>query len=50
MTPFLVTALELELTLCKDYRGGNPTSPLHSALPEIRSEIWQNGTGSMKLS
>ncbi|CAI6092029.1 unnamed protein product [Clonostachys chloroleuca] len=30
-----------------DYRGGNPTSEKYSALPEIRAEIFQNGTGNV---
>jgi alpha-L-fucosidase 2 len=30
-----------------EYRGGNPTAPKAEALPAIREQIWQNGTGGM---
>ncbi|KAI0418359.1 Six-hairpin glycosidase-like protein [Xylaria grammica] len=30
-----------------NYTGGNPTEPKHSALPEIRAAIFQNGTGDL---
>ncbi|KAK5630894.1 hypothetical protein RRF57_006609 [Xylaria bambusicola] len=29
------------------YAGGNPTEPKYAALPEIRSAIFQNGTGDL---
>ena len=30
----------------QNYTGGNPTSEVYAALPDIRSFIFQNGTGS----
>ncbi|KAI1323734.1 glycoside hydrolase family 95 protein [Xylariaceae sp. FL0255] len=30
-----------------NYTGGNPTGPVYQALPEIRSFIFQNGTGNV---
>ncbi|KAL3481684.1 alpha-fucosidase A [Aspergillus californicus] len=30
-----------------NYTGGNPTSPIFNAVPEIRENIFQNGTGEM---
>lgn len=31
----------------QNYTGGNPTEPIYDALPEIRANIFSNGTGSM---
>ncbi|KAL4929709.1 glycoside hydrolase family 95 protein [Aspergillus undulatus] len=31
----------------QNYTGGNPSSPVYSALPRIRERIFQNGTGDM---
>jgi alpha-L-fucosidase 2 len=30
----------------EDYNGGNPDEPKYDALPDIRAEIFSNGTGS----
>ncbi|KAL4815397.1 alpha-fucosidase A [Aspergillus spinulosporus] len=32
----------------ENYTGGNPSSPLHDALPGIRERIFENGTGDME--
>ncbi|KAL4994579.1 alpha-fucosidase A [Aspergillus recurvatus] len=32
----------------ENYTGGNPSSPLHDALPGIRERIFENGTGRME--
>ncbi|KAG9257237.1 alpha-L-fucosidase, partial [Emericellopsis atlantica] len=31
----------------EDYNGGNPNEPKYGALPDIRAEIFSNGTGSV---